>query len=107
MSEFTCLLGEPALSDFRRRKLARRIAAVTGAEPAIDARFVYLIETASEPPADELSALEDLLFANGGFDQETGSRTISLNARLRFFGRTLSGKAVESGPAYFTLDMVP
>ena len=25
MTEFTCLLGEPALSDFRKRKLARRI----------------------------------------------------------------------------------
>ena len=26
MSEFTCLLGEPALSDFRKRKLVRRIS---------------------------------------------------------------------------------
>jgi phosphoribosylformylglycinamidine synthase len=61
LSEFACLLGEPALSDFRRRKLARRIAAAAGTEPAIDARFVYLIEAAAELVPAELSALQDLL----------------------------------------------
>src|SRR3990167_3507007 len=42
-----------------------------------------------------------------GFDQETGSQVIRLTVRLRFFGRTLSGKEVESAPAYFTIDVVP
>ena len=49
MSEFTCLLGEPALSAFRRRKLTRRIAAAAGAEPSVEARFVYLIESEADP----------------------------------------------------------
>jgi hypothetical protein len=48
--------------------------------------------------------LSDLLFENGGFDKETGSDLIVLNLRLRFFGRTLSGDAVESTPALFTVE---
>ena len=31
LNAFTCLLGEPALSDFRKRKLQRRIEALVGA----------------------------------------------------------------------------
>ena len=61
MSEFTCLLGEPALSDFRKRKLAGRIAAASGADPEIDAHFIYLIESTAKLPAADLSALQDLL----------------------------------------------
>jgi phosphoribosylformylglycinamidine synthase len=61
LSEFTCLLGEPALSDFRTRKLARRIAAVAGFEPALEARFVYLVESSSPFSPERLTALEDLL----------------------------------------------
>ena len=61
MSEFTCLLGEPALSDFRARKLARRIAAAAGFEPSLDARYVYLIEASAPFDPAELNALEDLL----------------------------------------------
>jgi len=61
LSEFTCLLGEPALSDFRTRKLARRIADVAGFEPSLDSRFVYLIESSAAFQASELRALEDLL----------------------------------------------
>lgn len=45
--------------------------------------------------------LSDLLFTNGGFDKETGEQRIILNLRLRFFGRTLSGDAVETAPADF------
>lgn len=55
MSEFTCLLGEPALSEFRARKLARNI------DLALQARFVYLVEAQRAPTPDELSALQDLL----------------------------------------------
>lgn len=51
--------------------------------------------------------LSDLLFQNGGFDRETGSNIIILNLFLRFFGRTLSGDAVESAPAAFTIQFVP
>jgi hypothetical protein len=51
--------------------------------------------------------LSDLLFQNGGVDRETGSNVIILNLFLRFFGRTLSGDAVESAPAAFTIEFVP
>lgn len=52
--------------------------------------------------------LSDLLFVNGGFDKETGEQAVVLNLRLRFFGRTLSGDAVETGPFdAFTVDFVP
>jgi phosphoribosylformylglycinamidine synthase len=71
LSEFTCLLGEPALSAFRRRKLTRRIAAAAGAEPSVEARFVYLIESEADPAPPELSALQDLLH---------GSRVADLDA---------------------------
>ncbi len=51
--------------------------------------------------------LSDLLFENGGFDQETGLTRISLNLAIRFFGRTLSGDAVDTSPIRFTMDFVP
>ncbi len=51
--------------------------------------------------------LSDLQFQNGGFDKETGSSIIRLNIHMRFFGRTLSGDAVESAPATFTVEFVP
>ncbi len=51
--------------------------------------------------------LSDLLFQNGGFDKETGDTTIVLNFHLRFFGRTVSGDAVATEPASFTLTITP
>jgi len=61
LSEFTCLLGEPALSDFRKRKLARQMSAIPGAGEAVDARFVYLIESVSALESAECANLQDLL----------------------------------------------
>ena len=61
MSEFTCLLGERALSDFRKRKLLRRIHAVAGDEVGLEARFVYLVESGQELAPSEVEALEQLL----------------------------------------------
>ncbi len=61
MTAFTCLLGEPALSDFRKRKLQRRIDAVTGGGHELAARFVYLVECAAEPETATVGALERLL----------------------------------------------
>ena len=49
--------------------------------------------------------LRDLI--DYGYDRETGSQVIRLTVGIRFFGKTLSGKAVDSAPAYFTLDVVP
>jgi len=42
-----------------------------------------------------------------GYDTQTGSAVIRLTVAIRFFGRTLSGDAVDSAPAYFTIDVVP
>ena len=51
--------------------------------------------------------LSDLLTENGGFDKETGDFVISLNFSLVFFGRTLSGDAVQTAPGYFTIEFTP
>ncbi|MFN7941709.1 MAG: hypothetical protein U0X73_08920 [Thermoanaerobaculia bacterium] len=49
--------------------------------------------------------LSDL--ANFGRDTETGSEVVKLTVGIRFFGKTLSGKEVDSTPGYFTLEIVP
>lgn len=59
------------------------------------------------PEQFNVPPISDLLFVNGGFDKETGSRQIILNFHLRFFGRTLSGDAVETAPASFTVTVTP
>ncbi len=51
--------------------------------------------------------LSDLLFENGGFDKETGSQIIQINCSLRFFGRTLAGDEIASGPANFMIEFTP
>ncbi|MEE4216181.1 MAG: phosphoribosylformylglycinamidine synthase [Xanthomonadales bacterium] len=58
---FTCLLGEPALSDFRKRKLLRRINAIAGADFGLEARFVYLVESEPALTGAEIEALQKLL----------------------------------------------
>lgn len=49
--------------------------------------------------------LSDLFFENGGIDSETGNDFVRLNYTLVFFGRTISGDEVRSGPANFTIEM--
>ena len=49
--------------------------------------------------------LRDLL--DFGYDTETGSAVVRLDVSIRFYGRTLSGKPVDSAPAYFSIDVVP
>ena len=49
--------------------------------------------------------LSDLFFENGGLDTETGNDFIRLNYTLVFFGRTISGDEIRSGPANFTIEM--
>lgn len=51
--------------------------------------------------------ISDLFFVNGGFDKETGQGRILLNFHVRFFGRTLSGDAVQTEPASFKVEFVP
>lgn len=59
------------------------------------------------PEQFNVSPIADLLFVNGGFDKETGSRQIVLNFHIRFFGRTLSGDAVQTAPGSFTVTLTP
>ena len=59
------------------------------------------------PEQFNVPPISDLFFVNGGFDKETGSQQIVLNFHIRFFGRTLSGDAVETAPATFTVTVTP
>jgi phosphoribosylformylglycinamidine synthase len=61
LSEFTCLLGEPALSDFRKQKLIRRLADISSLDAVPEARFVYLLESESALCGQEIKSLQDLL----------------------------------------------
>ncbi|MFB3078627.1 MAG: phosphoribosylformylglycinamidine synthase, partial [Lysobacterales bacterium] len=61
MSEFTSLLGEPALSDYRKRKLVRRLACITGPKAALEAHFVYLVESEATLLEHDITSLQDLL----------------------------------------------
>jgi len=61
LTAFTCLLGEPALSDFRKRKLQRRIEALVGPGHELDAHFVYLVETGADLSPAAVDALQRLL----------------------------------------------
>jgi hypothetical protein len=51
------------------------------------------------PPLSTLAAT--------GQDPDTGGPKIILNMRMRFFGRTLSGDAVQTAPIVFTVDFLP
>lgn len=76
------------------------VAPVNGTEVYLNLPIMSLEQLDTIP-------LSDLLIQNGSFDKETGLQTILLNFRLRFFGRTLSGDAVESEPVGFTVEFVP
>ncbi len=51
--------------------------------------------------------LSDLLFVNGGVDQETGNDDIRIDLTVRIFGRTLTGIEVVSEPRSQTFVFVP
>lgn len=67
----------------------------------------YILDNGPVMRLDQFNTvpLRDLL--DYGYDRETSSQVVRLTVGIRFFGRTLSGKAVESAPAYFTIDVVP
>ena len=69
----------------------------------------FTVENLPVMSSDQLNTepLSDLKFVNGGVDKETGRTKIILNLSLRFFGRTLSGNAVETVPALFTIEFTP
>ncbi len=76
MSEFTCLLGEPALSDFRKRKIVKRLAGISGLSAVLEANFVYLVESATSLDVQEVTRLQDLL--HGEFTRELRSQDLHL-----------------------------
>lgn len=82
---------------------------VRGLFGVVPAGGVFTVENLPvlAPEQFNVSPISDLLFANGGFDKETGSRQIVLNFHVRFFGRTLSGDAVQTEPASFTVTVTP
>jgi len=64
LSEFTCLLGEPALSNFRIRKLGSQLMARCRVGPSIDARHIYFVDSASPMALSDCKRLEELLQAD-------------------------------------------
>jgi len=61
LSEFTCLLGEPALSDFRTNKLGNQLSTLFGLEPLIESRHIYFVAADAPLCPVDLQRLEDLL----------------------------------------------
>jgi len=95
LTEFFCLLGGPAYSEFRRQKLVDGLRQRTGREFSFTARFVYFVECPSQPSPDERKKLEALLQAQwvgvpgdlpasvaaGGSDAQPSSPTGAGHAR--------------------------
>ena len=82
---------------------------VRGLFGIIPAGGVFTVENLPvlAPEQFDVPPLVDFFFQNGGFDKETGSNEIVLNFHLRFFGRTLSGDAVDTAPGNFTVTVTP
>jgi phosphoribosylformylglycinamidine synthase len=80
LSEFTCLLGEPALSEFRIRKLGREISRrlagrqTDQADPGLTlaAHFVYFIESGQSADATSGLRLNNLLHARDELPDREG-----------------------------------
>lgn len=71
MSEFTCLLGEPALSEFRKQKLIRALAGKmpgdsathNGDDLSLRARYCYFVESIAALEPGVVARLQELLHA--------------------------------------------
>jgi len=63
LTEFTCLLGGPAFSEFQRQKLVDSLRRRIGQEISFTAKFIYFVESPQAPSQQELSRLEGLLQA--------------------------------------------
>ena len=72
LSEFTCLLGGSAFSEFQRQKLTLSLCARTGLDFQLKARFMYFVESSQRPGTDDLQKLESLLQARqaGQFSEQ-------------------------------------
>ena len=63
MTEFTCLRGGPAFSQFQRQKLTDDMSARLQQELSFDAHFIYFVESPKAIPEEDLQGLEALLQA--------------------------------------------
>jgi len=64
LTEFTCLLGGPAFSEFQRRKLISRLRRRTEPTCSFTAQFIYFVESPEALSAECLERLEALLQAS-------------------------------------------
>lgn len=82
---------------------------VRGLFGVVPAGGIFTVENLPVLAPEQFAAppISDLLFVNGGFDKETGNDEILLNFHIRFFGRTLSGDAVQTAPGSFTVTVTP
>jgi hypothetical protein len=56
---------------------------------------------------DQFNSQPFLDLQNFGIDTQTGSSVVRMRFTIRFFGRTISGDAVESEPMSFSVEVVP
>jgi phosphoribosylformylglycinamidine synthase len=63
LSDFTCLLGGPAFSEFQKQKLVDRLQRRTAHGCTFNAQFVYLVESPAKLAGADLAGLETLLQA--------------------------------------------
>jgi len=72
LTEFNCLLGAPAFSEFQRQKLVDGLHRRVGQEFSFTAQFIYFVESPASLAADKLSRLEALLQAESAADVDPG-----------------------------------
>src|SRR5210317_625303 len=63
LSEFICLLGGPAYSEFQRQKLMDGLGRRTGQDVSFSEQFIYFVEVPDPLSQDQLARLEALLQA--------------------------------------------
>jgi len=64
LTEFTCLLGGPAFSEFQRQKLVDDMRRHSHQECSFNAQFIYFVESPESLSQDNLDRLEALLQAS-------------------------------------------
>jgi len=81
LSEFTCLLGGSAFSEFQRQKLSDGLRDRIGQEFEFTAEFIYFVESTQSLNGEDLQKLESLLPAKLA-SQVDGERTLLVVPRL-------------------------
>jgi len=61
LTEFTCLLGGPAFSEFHRQKLDKGLRESTRQDIQFTAQFIYFVESPQPPSPGDIGRLEALL----------------------------------------------